>query len=336
MSIRVAINGFGRIGRNILRYAWDDPEIEFVHINDLTDDAMLAHLLVHDSVHGRFAQPVEVVDGGLNIGGRHITTSAERDPANLPWRDERIDVVLECTGVFREKSKAMAHVAAGAKKVIISAPGKGVDATIVVGVNDHTLDPERAQVVSNASCTTNCLAPAAKVLDEQFGIAHGLMTTVHSYTMDQRLLDAPHKDMRRARAAAVNIVPTTTGAAKAVGLVLPQLAGKLGGMAIRVPTPNVSLVDLVVKLERPASVEAINAAFAAAAAGPLKGVMAAVDAPLVSSDIIGDPHSSVVDLGLTAQMGEDLFKILSWYDNEWGFSCRMVDLTRLLFGKSRR
>jgi len=334
MSIRVAINGFGRIGRNILRSAWDNPAIEFVHINDLTDDKTLAHLLKHDSVHGTFGPDVTAVEGGIAIGDKVISTSAERSPANLPWADRKVDVVLECTGVFRNKQMAQPHLDAGARYVVISAPGKGeVDGTFVMGVNDHELVPEDVQVISNASCTTNCLAPVAKVLDDNFGIRRGLITTVHSYTMDQRLLDSPHADLRRARSAALNMVPTTTGAAKAVGLVLPSLNGKLDGMAIRVPTPNVSLVDLVVELEKDATVEAVNAAFRAAAAGPMKGVLQASDAPLVSTDLVGNSHSSIVDLPLTAVKGGNLFKILSWYDNEWGFSCRMIDLTCKLFGK---
>ena len=302
----------------------------------LCDDNTLAHLLKHDTVHGPFSEDVQVVDGGLTIGGRFVASTAERDPTQLPWRESRIDVVLECTGIFRTKSAALAHVEAGARYVIISAPGKDVDATIVVGVNDASLDPEKVQVVSNASCTTNCLAPVAKVLNDNFGIRRGLMTTVHSYTMDQNLLDSPHKDLRRARAAAQNIVPTTTGAAKAVGLVLPELNGKLGGMAIRVPTPNVSLVDLVVELDKSTSAEEINAALSAAAAGPLRGVLDAVHAPLVSSDLVGNPHSSIVDLSLTETMEGNMVKLLSWYDNEWGFSNRMIDLARLLYGKSRR
>ncbi len=328
MTIKVGINGFGRIGRNVLRSAWNDPQIEFVHINDLTSDDMLAHLLAHDTVHGPFDHDVKAVDGGIEIDGTRISTSAERDPAKLPWQG--VDVVLECTGVFSTREAAAKHLIGGARKVIISAPGKGVDATIVVGVNDHTLDPDKHIIVSNASCTTNCLAPAAMVLHQSFGIRHGLVTTVHAYTMDQRLLDAPHKDFRRARAAAQNIVPTTTGAAKAVGLVLPELAGKLNGMAIRVPTPNVSLVDMVMTLEQDVTVEQVNDAFRAAAAGPLAGVLDAVDAPLVSSDLIGNPHSSVVDLGLTDVMGGNSVKVLTWYDNEWGFSNRMIDLAKRL------
>ncbi len=335
MPVRVAINGFGRIGRNVLRAGWNDPEIEFVHINDLTGDDMLAHLLSNDSVHGRFNKDVQVVDGGLLIDGKKVATSALRDPAALPWKETGVDVVLECTGVFRSREGAGKHLAAGASKVIISAPGADPDATIVVGVNDDTLTGQE-RIVSNASCTTNCLAPPAKVIHQLFGIRHGVMTTVHSYTMDQCLLDGPHKDFRRARAAAVNMVPTTTGAAKAVGLVLPDLAGKLGGMAIRVPTPNVSLVDLVVELETDATAGQVNQALIDAANGDMKGILAAVSAPLVSSDLVGNPHSSIVDLDLTTMMGPRTLKILTWYDNEWGFSNRMLDLARLISGKARR
>ncbi len=329
MTIRVAINGFGRIGRCVLRAAWDDPEIEFVHINDLTSDDMLAHLLKYDSVHGTFAADVEAVEGGIRVGDRVIPTSAERDPKALPWAERKVDVVLECTGVFRKRAAAAKHLEAGASRVVISAPGDGSDYTVVMGVNDAGLTADH-RIVSNASCTTNCLAPAAKVLHDHFGIVGGLMTTVHSYTMDQCLLDAPHKDFRRARAAAVNMVPTSTGAAAAVGLVLPELEGKLDGMAIRVPTPNVSLVDLVITTEKDVSVEAINAAFAAAAAGPLKGILQASTAPIVSGDLIGNAHSSIVDLPLTTVMGARTAKILTWYDNEWGFSNRMIDLARKL------
>jgi glyceraldehyde 3-phosphate dehydrogenase len=332
MAIRVAINGFGRIGRNVLRSSWGDPDIEFVHINDLTSDDMLAHLLAHDSVHGKFGQPVEAVDGGIRIGDTVVATSAERDPTKLPWGDKQVDVVLECTGIFRTREKAGMHLTAGAKKVIISAPGSDVDATIVVGVNDSDLNAETATIVSNASCTTNCLAPAAKVLNDSFGIQHGVITTVHAYTMDQNLLDGPHKDFRRARAAALNMVPTSTGAAVAVGKVLPELAGKLDGMAIRVPTPDVSLVDLVVTLDRDVTVEEVNAAFVAAANGPMKGILSAVSAPLVSQDLVGNPHSSIIDLELTKVMGGNTVKVLTWYDNEWGFSNRMVDLAKMLFG----
>lgn len=336
MPIRVAINGFGRIGRCVFRAAWSDPDLEIVHINDLTSDELLAHLLANDSVHGAFGVPVTAVEGGLQVGDRLITTSAEPNPAKLPWKASNVDLVLECTGRFRNRDQAQMHLDAGASHVIISAPAPGADATICVGVNHESLDPANHRVVSNASCTTNCLSPLAKVLNDNFGIVHGLMTTVHSYTMDQNMLDAPHKDFRRARAAAINMIPTSTGAAKAVGLVLPELDGKLGGMAIRVPTPNVSLVDLVVELEKPTTAEEINAAIQAAADGPMKGVLEAADAHLVSGDCIGNPHSSVVDLPLTVGMGKNFFKLLSWYDNEWGFSNRMVDLSRLLFGLERR
>jgi glyceraldehyde 3-phosphate dehydrogenase len=326
MTIRVAINGFGRIGRCILRAGWNNPEIEFVHINDLTSDEMLAHLLKYDTVHGTFSEDVEAVEGGLKIGDKVVATSAERDPTILPWAAEKVDVVLECTGVFRKRAGASKHLQAGAKRVIISAPADDPDITVCMGVNDDALTAEH-RIISNASCTTNCLAPIAKVLDDTFGIVSGLITTVHSYTMDQCLLDAPHKDFRRARAAAANMVPTSTGAASAVGEVLPRLAGKLNGLAIRVPTPNVSLVDLVVTTEKPVTVEAINAALAEAAAGPLKGILAAETAPLVSCDLVGNPHSSIADLPLTQTMGDNLAKVLSWYDNEWGFSNRMLDLT---------
>ncbi|MCB9777367.1 MAG: type I glyceraldehyde-3-phosphate dehydrogenase [Alphaproteobacteria bacterium] len=331
MPIRVALNGFGRIGRCVLRAGWNDPNIEFVHINDLTSDEMLAHLLEFDSVHGRFPHAVAAVDGGLRIGDKVVPTSAERDPAKLPWTDRGVDVVLECTGVFSTRAKAALHLDAGAKRVVISAPAKDqVDYTVCMGVNDDGLRAEH-RVLSNASCTTNCLSPVAKVLDAEFGIVNGLMTTVHSYTMDQNLLDAPHKgDFRRARAAALSMVPTTTGAARAVGKVLPNLQGKLNGMAIRVPTPNVSLVDLVFTAGRDVTVDEINAALQAAADGPLKGILQASTAPIVSTDLVGNPHSSIADLPLTQTMGPRLAKVLAWYDNEWGFSNRMLDLTRAL------
>jgi len=331
MAIRVALNGFGRIGRCVLRAAWNDPNIEFVHINDLTSDDVLAHLLVHDSVHGRFNAKVESTGEGLRIDGKLIPTSAERDPAKLPWKARGVDVVLECTGAFRKRAAANLHLEAGAGRVIISAPASNPDATVVMGVNDDTLKASD-RIISNASCTTNCLAPVAKVLHDTFHIENGLMTTVHSYTMDQRLLDAPHpKDLRRARAAAVNIVPTSTGAAKAVGLVLPELKGKLNGMAIRVPTPNVSLVDLVINTREPVTVASINEALTAAAqSGPLKGILGVSTAPIVSSDLVGDPRSSIADLPLTQTTGSRTAKILTWYDNEWGFSNRMIDLVHRL------
>ena len=329
MTTRIAINGFGRIGRNILRASWGREDIQIAHINDLTSLDMLAYLLKYDTVHGTFDVDIDVDTAGQNliIDGVTIPCTAERDPAALPWAERQIDVVMECTGVFTNGKKAAAHIAAGAKKVLISAPGTDVDGTYVFGVNHQDYDAASQTVVSNASCTTNCLAPVAKVLDDLVGIESGTMTTVHSYTMDQNLLDAPHRKgkFRRARAAAENIVPTSTGAAKAIGLVLPQLAGKLDGMAIRVPTPNTSLIDLVFIAGRDTSAEEINAALAAAAEGPMKGVLAVTDEPVVSSDIVGVAASSLVDLGCTKVTGARLVKVLSWYDNEWGFSNRMID-----------
>jgi glyceraldehyde 3-phosphate dehydrogenase len=331
MALRIGINGFGRIGRNVLRAGWDQEGLEFVHLNDLTSADSLAYLLQHDSVHGGW-KSVKAVEGGLEIDGRVVRVSAEREPGKLPWADAGVDVVLECTGRFTEGPKAQPHRDAGAPKVIISAPASKVDATFVVGVNHGTYDRDAHHIVSNASCTTNCLAPLAKVLHETVGIERGLMTTVHSYTMDQNLLDAPHKDFRRSRAAALNMVPTSTGAAKAIGLVLPAIAGRLNGVAIRVPTPNGSLVDLTFTAERPTTKEEINDALRAAAAGPLKGILEATDAPIVSSDIIGNPHSSIADLALTDVIGGTLVKVFAWYDNEWGFSNRMLDLARIMVG----
>ena len=330
MALRVAINGFGRIGRCILRIAHGDPSVEIVHINDLIETTQLAHLLTHDSVHGNWSVPVKAVEGGIEIDGKLVKVTAEKDPAKLPWKDARIDVVLECTGLFTKREKAQAHIDAGARRVIISAPATDEDITVCMGVNDTKLDLSKHTIISNASCTTNCLAPLAKVLNDSFGIEMGLMTTIHSYTMDQNLLDAPHKkgDLRRARAAGLNMVPTSTGAAKAVALVLPELKGKLNGLAMRVPTPHVSIVDLTFTSTRPMSKESVNAALSAAAAGPLKGVLSAVSAPLVSTDLNGNPNSSIVDLELTQVMGDKMAKVFSWYDNEWGFSNRMVDLCR--------
>jgi glyceraldehyde 3-phosphate dehydrogenase len=332
MALRIAINGFGRIGRNVLRAAWERDDLEFVHINDLTSDEMLAYLLQHDSVHGSWGD-AKAVDGGLSINGKFISSSAEPNPSKLPWAEKGVDVVLECTGFFRSREKASAHLEAGARKVMISAPGKDIDGTYVFGVNDDDFDPE-ARIISNASCTTNCLGPVAKVLHETVGIERGLVTTIHSYTMDQNLLDAPHRGgkFRRARAAALNMVPTTTGAAKAIGLVYPALAGRLNGMAIRVPTPNASIVDLVFQASRATSKEEINEAIIAAANGPMKGILQAADWPVVSNDIIGNPHSSIFDLELTQVIDGTLVKVLSWYDNEWGFSCRMIDLALRLGG----
>lgn len=331
MALRIGINGFGRIGRNVLRSAWNDPDIEFAHINDLTSGDMLAHLLKNDSVHGRFGHDVKAVEGGILIDGKLVTTTAQRDPSLIPWGDANVDVVLECTGVFTKGETASKHLTAGAHKVIISAPGTGVP-TYVFGVNHTDYNAATEHVVSNASCTTNCLAPFAKVLNDLVGIEKGLMTTIHAYTMDQNLLDAPHAkgDFRRARAAGVNMVPSTTGAAKAIGLVLPALQGKLHGMAVRVPTPNVSIVDLVFNAGRDTSADEINAALVAAAEGPLRGVLAAERAPLVSSDLIGHPASSIVDLEQTSVIGGNLVKVMAWYDNEWGFSCRMIDLAKVV------
>lgn len=333
MAIRVGINGFGRIGRLVFRGAFQDPEIEVVAVNDITDPKTLAHLLQYDSVHGRFPEKVEATEDGFRIGDRHVKVFAEREPQKLPWKDLGVDYVVESTGVFRTREQAAWHLEAGAKKVIISAPAKGEDLTVVMGVNEDQYDPANHHVVSNASCTTNCLAPMAKVLDDNFGIKRGWMTTVHSYTNDQRLLDLIHKDKRRARAAAVNIVPTTTGAAKAVGLVLPHLKGKLDGFAVRVPTPNVSMVDLVVQLEKPTTAEAINEALRQAAAGPLNGILGVADEELVSSDFVRDSRSSIVDAPLTRVMDGDFAKVVSWYDNEWGYSTRVVDLIKYMDGR---
>jgi len=325
MAIRVAVNGFGRIGRMTFRAGLDKEGIDFVAINDLTDPATLAHLLKYDSVHGKLEQEVSHTDNSLIVGGKEIQIYSERDPGKLPWGDLRVDMVMECTGLFRERDKAAAHLEAGAKKVIISAPAKGPDITIVMGVNHNDYDPQRHHVVSNASCTTNCLAPVCKVLLDRFGIKKGLMTTTHSYTGDQRLLDFPHRDLRRARAAALSMIPTTTGAAKAVSLVLPQLEGKLSGMAIRVPTPNVSVVDLVAQLDREVTVDEVNGALKEASETYLKGILDYCDEPLVSSDFNGTTVSSIVDALSTMAIG-DMVKVLAWYDNEFGYSNRMVDL----------
>ncbi|MBX6395266.1 MAG: type I glyceraldehyde-3-phosphate dehydrogenase [Alicyclobacillaceae bacterium] len=324
--MRMAINGFGRIGRNVFRAAYRRPDVEIVAVNDLTDAETLAMLLKYDSVHGIFEAEVEADGDALVVDGKRVKVLAERDPARLPWAELDIDVVVESTGLFTHRDKAKLHLQAGAKKVIISAPAKEEDITIVMGVNERQYDPERHFIISNASCTTNCLAPLAKVLHEQFGIERGLMTTVHSYTNDQRILDLPHKDLRRARAAGLSIIPTTTGAARAVALVLPELKGKLNGFAMRVPTPNVSVVDLVVDVRRPTSVEEVNAALKAAAEGPLEGILGYSEKPLVSKDFNGDPRSSIVDALSTMVMDGTMVKAVSWYDNEWGYSNRVVDL----------
>ncbi|MEJ2185982.1 MAG: type I glyceraldehyde-3-phosphate dehydrogenase [Gemmatimonadota bacterium] len=327
MAIRVAINGFGRIGRNVLRAAKKGGvDLDFVAVNDITDSRTLAHLLRYDSVHGAYPGTVEAKDDALVVDGDEIRVLAERDPANLPWKDLGVDIVFEATGRFRNRDDAAKHLAAGAKKVIITAPAKGEDITIVLGVNDDAYDPGKHHIISNASCTTNCLAPVAKVILDRFGFEWGIMTTVQSYTNDQQILDLPHKDLRRARAAAMSIIPTTTGAAKATGIVLPRLKGKLDGMAMRVPTPDVSIVDLTVDVETKVTAEAVNDAFREAAARELKGILAVSEEPLVSVDYTGNPASSIVDLPSTMVMGDRMVKVLSWYDNEWGYSCRCVDL----------
>ncbi|MFM2160979.1 MAG: hypothetical protein RLZZ383_491 [Pseudomonadota bacterium] len=328
MTLRIGINGFGRIGRNIVRAGWNRDGVSFVHINDLTSVDMLAYLLAHDSVHRPWSVPVGHEGSNLVIDGRVVSTSAERDPAKIAWSDVGVDLVLECTGLFTSRDKAAVHLAGGAKKVIVSAPATGADATLVYGVNHHDYDAASHHVVSNASCTTNCLAPVAMVLHDTVGIEHGLMTTVHSYTMDQNLLDAPHRggDFRRSRAAAVNMVPSSTGAAKAIGLVLPALQGKLDGMAVRVPTPNGSLIDLTIRTTRETTAAEVLAALRAAAEGPLRGVLQFSTDELVSSDIVGNPHSSILDSTLTQVRDGRMVKVFSWYDNEWGFSNRMVDL----------
>jgi glyceraldehyde 3-phosphate dehydrogenase (phosphorylating) len=330
VATRVGINGFGRIGRNVFRACLEERGLDFVAVNDITNAKTLAHLLKHDSVHGPLAQAVRVEDGALAVGERRVRVLAERDPGKLPWKDLGVELVLECSGLFTDRDQAAKHLAAGAKKVIISAPAKGADLTICFGVNDGAYDPHKHAVVSNASCTTNCLAPVVKVLHESFGVRRGLMTTVHSYTNDQRILDLPHEDLRRARAAALSMIPTSTGAARAIGLVIPALNGKLDGMAVRVPTPNVSLVDLTAELEKPATEDAVNGAMKAAAAGPLKGILHYCDEPLVSADFNGTPYSSIFDSALTRVIDKTFCKVLSWYDNEWGFSNRMRDVALLI------
>lgn len=331
MSLKVAINGFGRIGRMAFRAGLNSGDIDFVAINDLTDPRTLAHLLKYDSVHGTLDVEITNTDHSITVDGKEIEIHSKREPALLPWRDLGVETVFECTGLFRDREKAAEHLEAGAKKVIISAPAKGPDITVVMGVNHYTYDPQNHHVVSNASCTTNCLAPVCKVLLDNFGVEKGLMTTTHSYTGDQRLLDFPHKDLRRARAANLSMIPTTTGAAKAVSLVLPQLEGKLNGMAIRVPTPNVSVVDLVAQLSQPATVEEVNGAMKEAAETYLKGILAFCEEPLVSCDFNGTTVSSTVDGPSTMAVG-DMVKVLTWYDNEVGYATRMVDLALHMAG----
>ena len=333
MAVRIGLNGFGRIGRNLFRASIDEPGLEFVAINDITDAATLAHLLRYDSVHGRLEADVTAEPDALIVNGKRIQVCQERNPADLPWKALGVEVALECTGLFTDRDKASRHLSAGAKKVLISAPAKGADLTLCYGVNHASYDPASHHVISNASCTTNCLSPVAKVLHETFGVKRGLMTTVHAYTNDQRILDLPHSDIRRARAAAQSMIPTSTGAARAVGEVLPELKGKLDGMAVRVPTANVSVVDLVAELDKTASADAVNQAMQAAAEGPLKGVLQYCQEELVSVDFNGNPHSSIFDAALTKVMDNNFVKVLSWYDNEWGFSNRMRDVS-LYIGQS--
>ena len=330
MSIRVGVNGFGRIGRVFFRAALEARDIEVVGVNDLADAKTLAHLLKHDSVHGNLPAEVIAKDGAIFVNGREVRVLALKDPGSLPWKELGVDVVVESTGLFVDTATASKHITAGARKVIITAPAKDPDVTLVLGVNEEMYDAAKHRIVSNASCTTNCLATTAKVLDDAFGIKRGFASTVHSYTNDQKIHDFPHKDLRRARAAAVSMIPTTTGAAKAVGLVLPHLKGKLDGIAIRVPTANVSVVDLTVELNKPASVQAINEKFREAAAGALRGILDATDEELVSVDFNGNPHSSIVDLPSTALVDGNMVKVLAWYDNEYGYSSRVRDLIRFI------
>jgi len=329
MALRIGINGFGRIGRNMLRASSSDPAVEYVAVNDITDAKTLAHLLKYDSVLGTFAGDVRATEDSIVVDGRKILVLAEKEVGKLPWKDLGVTVVIESTGKYTKRPDVIQHIEkGGASKVIVSAPATDPDLTVVMGVNEKSYDPAKHHVLSNASCTTNCLAPVVKVLHEAFGVEKAFMTTIHSYTNDQKILDAPHKDLRRARAAAVSQIPTTTGAAKAVGLVMPELKGRIDGVSIRVPTPNVSLVDLVAVIKKPAKAEEANAVFQAAAAGPLKGILGYTEEPLVSVDFMGDPRSGVVDGLSTKVMDGNLIKVMAWYDNEWGYSCRLVDLAK--------
>ncbi len=326
MAVKIGINGFGRIGRLVFRVAHQRDDVEVVAVNDITDAKTLAHLLKYDSVHGKFSGTIEAKGNAIIVDGKEIRVLAERDPGNLPWKEMGVEMAVESTGIFRKREQIAKHLDAGARKVLLSVPAKDeIDATIVLGVNDDDLKPEH-QIVSNASCTTNCLAPAAKVLHDAFGLKYGLMTTIHAYTNDQMILDSPHSDLRRARAAAVSMIPTSTGAAKAVGKVIPALNGKLNGMAVRVPTCDASLVDFVATLEKDVTMDDVHAAMKAAADGPMKGILEYCDEPIVSVDIIGNPHSSIYDSLASMMMGSNLVKVINWYDNEYGYSCRMIDL----------
>ena len=333
MAIKVGINGFGRIGRNVVRAGFDRKDIEFVAVNDLTDTKTLAHLLKYDSVLGPLHENIIADADSITVAGKKIRVFATKDPAQLDWSSVGAQIVVESTGKFTDAKEACKHIRGTVKKVIISAPAKNEDVTIVLGVNDQMYDPARHNIISNASCTTNCLAPVVKLLDDQFGIQKGSMTTIHSYTNDQNVLDFPHKDLRRARAAAINMIPTTTGAAKAIGLVMPQLKGKLDGYAMRVPTPNVSVVDFVAVTDKPTTAEQVNAAFKSAAEGPLKGILGYTEDPVVSSDMMHNSNSSIVDSQMTKVLDGNLVKVVSWYDNEWGYSCRIVDLIAFLAQK---
>ena len=332
MTYKVGINGFGRIGRNFLRASYKDPDIEILAVNDITDSKTLAHLLKYDSVLGILEADIQAAEDAIIVDGKKIKVLSEKDPGNLPWKDLGVSVVIESTGLFRKKQDAAKHIEqGGAEKVIISAPAIEPDATLVLGVNEDTYDHENHHIISNASCTTNCLAPVVKVLHDEFGIEKGFMTTIHAYTGDQKLLDAPHKDLRRARAAAVSQIPTTTGAAKAVGLVIPELKGKIDGIAIRVPTVNVSVVDLVALLKKNGTAEKANAAFKKAAEGNLNGILQFTEEPLVSVDFMANPHSAIVDGDYTRIIDDNMIKVLAWYDNEWGYSCRMIDLIKFMY-----
>ena len=333
MAVKVGINGFGRIGRNVVRAGLHNPNVEFVAVNDITDTKTLAHLLKYDSVLGQLHEPVSAEADGIRVGGKHFKVFASKDPAELNWNSVGAQIVIESTGRFTDGKDACKHIRGSVKKVIISAPASNEDITMVLGVNDDLYDPKKHNIVSNASCTTNCLVPVVKVLHEKFVIQKGSMTTIHSYTNDQNVLDFPHKDLRRARAAAINMIPTTTGAAKAIGLVMPQLKGKLDGYSLRVPTPDVSVVDLVAVTEKRTTAEEVNAVLKAAAEGPLKGILAYTEDPVVSSDMLHNPNSSIVDSGMTKVMDGNLVHVLAWYDNEWGYSCRVVDLAEFLAGK---
>jgi len=330
MAIKIAINGFGRIGRLVFRHAYKDPAFEIVAVNDLTSPQILAHLLKYDSVHGRFPDEVSATETGIKVGKNTFAVLSERDPSKLPWQKMGVDVAIESTGLFTKRDDAAKHLAAGAKRVLISAPATDPDVMIVMGVNDKTFDQDKHKIISTASCTTNCLAPVAKVIHDTFGIKHGFMTTIHAYTNDQRILDQPHKDLRRARAAAVSMIPTTTGAARAVSKVMPELKGRLDGFAVRVPTSDGSLVDLSFETEKKASIEAINAAVREAASGKMKKIIEYTEDPIVSVDVIGNPHSSIFDAKSTMAVGDNFFKVLAWYDNEYGYSSRMVDMLHLI------